>query len=110
MWTSTYMQDMREIPAIVNEKIVIVLKFSHFWWGYLPCNGSSKQTNRQKVSFKKKQHVSRPCSFGEEVVHADMDSKQTNRQEVSLKTKQHVSRPCSFGEVVHTDMDTHTTK
>ena len=41
------MQDMREIPAIVTEKIVIVLKFSHFWWGYLPYNVSSKQTNRQ---------------------------------------------------------------
>ena len=26
-----------------------------------------------KVSFKKKQHVSRPCSFGE-VVHADTDA------------------------------------
>ena len=76
------MQDMREIPAIVTEKIVI--KFLHFWWGYPPCNVSSKQTNRQimhalnnfsssidKVSFKKKQHVSRPCSFGGEVVHAD---------------------------------------
>ena len=24
-----------------------VLKFSHFSWGYLPCNVSSKQTNRQ---------------------------------------------------------------
>ena len=39
-----------------------MLKFSHFWWGYLPCNVSSKQTDLHalnnfsssidKVSFK----------------------------------------------------------
>ena len=44
-----------------------VLKFSHFWWGYLPCNVSSKQTDLlalnnfsssiDKVSLKK-HHVS----------------------------------------------------
>ena len=27
-----------------------------------------------KVSLKKKQHVSRPCSFGGEVVHADANA------------------------------------
>ena len=56
------MQDKREISAIVNEKIVIVLKFSYFGWGYLSSNGSSKQTDLHefydlsssidKVSFK----------------------------------------------------------
>ena len=40
-----------------------MLRFSHFWWGYLPCNVSSKQTDLHalnnfsssidKVSFKK---------------------------------------------------------
>ena len=58
------MQDMREIPAIVTEEYCDkVLKFSHFWWGYLPYNVSSKQTDLHalnnfsssidKVSFKK---------------------------------------------------------
>ena len=43
------MHKMREISAIVTEKIVI------------------------KVSLKKL-HVSRPCSFGGEVVHVDADA------------------------------------
>ena len=43
LWLSTYMKDEREIPAIVNEKNCdLVLKFSHFGWGYLTCNGSGE--------------------------------------------------------------------
>ena len=74
---------MREIPAIVIQKKV--LKFSNFRWGYLPCNVSDNEqtdlhalnnflSSIDKVSFKKNQHVSRPCSFGGEVVHADADA------------------------------------
>ena len=33
LWPSTYMQDKREIPAIVIENCDKVLKFSHFGWG-----------------------------------------------------------------------------
>ena len=41
-----HMQDEREIPSIVNEKIVInCFKFSHFGWGYLASNGSREQMN-----------------------------------------------------------------
>ena len=61
-----------------------MLKFSDFGWGYLSSNGSGG-TNEQtdlhgfynlsssidKVSLKKKQHVSGSCSFGE-VVYADV--------------------------------------
>ena len=36
------MQEKKEIPSIVNEKIVM-LKFSHIGRGYLPFNGSGEQ-------------------------------------------------------------------
>ena len=61
-----------------------MLKFSDFGWGYLSSNGSEEKNEQtdlhgfydlsssiDKVSLKKKQHVSRSCSFGAEVVHAD---------------------------------------
>ena len=44
------MQDKREIPAIVNEKIVIkVLKFAHFGWGYLTCNSPIFHESQQRL-------------------------------------------------------------
>ena len=57
------MQNKREIPSKVNEKIVIkCLKFSHFGWVYLASNGFGEQTDLHefydlsssidKVSFK----------------------------------------------------------
>ena len=40
------MQDKREIPAIVNEKIGIKCSNFHtLGGGYLTCNGSGEQTN-----------------------------------------------------------------
>ena len=41
------MQDKREIPATVNEKTDKVLKFLHFQWGYISCNGSGEKMNKQ---------------------------------------------------------------
>ena len=49
-----------------------VLKFSHFGWGCLTCNGSGKQTNRQicmNLSFKKNS-----MSLGLVVCHAEADA------------------------------------
>ena len=39
-------KDKREIPAIVYEKIVIVLKFHTLDEGYHTCNGSEEQMNK----------------------------------------------------------------
>ena len=48
LWPSTYMQDMREIPAIVTEKIVIkCCNFHTFVRDTSLGIGSSRETNRQ---------------------------------------------------------------
>ena len=82
MWSSTYVQDMREIPAIVTEKIVKSVKIFLLRVGgtsLIMALAKNEQTDLHalnkflcqidKLSFKKKQHVSRPCSFGGEVAH-----------------------------------------
>ena len=47
LWPCTYMQYKREIPEIVNDKIVIKCWYVQtFGRGCLTCNGSGKQPNR----------------------------------------------------------------
>ena len=74
------MQDMGEISAIVNEKIVIKCRnFQTLGGGTsLPMALGNKQTDRSawilRFIILDRQVVSGSCSFGGEVVHADADA------------------------------------
>ena len=87
MRPSTYMQDMREIPAMVNEKTVIKCCNLHTFGGgtSLVMALSNRRTNRlayHKTILpssinnvkKNKQYVPWPCTFGGEDVHVGVDA------------------------------------